>query len=46
MQKLLPRKIATVIALLQSFLAVIAWLVYWALFVSLGPGIDFDKPGH
>ena len=46
MQKLLPGKIATVIALLQSAMALLAWLVSWAAFLFLGSDIDADKPGH
>lgn len=46
MQKLLPSRIAIVIALLQSAMALLAWLVSWSMFLFLGPGIDFDKPGH
>ena len=46
MRKLLPSRIAIVIALLQSALALLAWLIFWAMFLFLGPGIDFDKPDH
>ena len=46
MQKLPPSRIATVIALLQSAMALLAWLVSWLMFFALGPRIDFDKPGH
>jgi hypothetical protein len=46
MRKLLHIRIAIVIALLQSVLAILLWLVYWSVFLVLGPGIDFDKPSH
>ena len=46
MQKLLPSRIAIVIALLQSALALLAWLVSWSAFLFLGSDIDADKPGH
>lgn len=46
MQKLLPGKISTVIALLQSAMALLAWLVFWSAFLFLGSDIDADKPGH
>jgi hypothetical protein len=46
MQKLLPSRIAIVIALLQSAMALLAWLVSWSAFLFLGSDIDADNPGH
>ena len=46
MQKLPHSRRVTIIALLQSAMALLAWWVYYSVFLFLGPGIDFDKPGH
>lgn len=46
MRKLLPSRIATVIALLQTAMAVFAWLISSLVFLLLGPDIDADKAGH
>ena len=46
MRRLQPGRIAIVIALLQSAMALLAWLVSWSVFLFLGSDIDADKPGH
>jgi len=40
------RRILLAIAILQSLLAIGFWLLWGVTFLSLGPGIDFDKPTH
>lgn len=46
MRKLPPSRIAIVTALLQSTVALLAWLVSWLVFLILGADIDADKPSH
>lgn len=46
MRRVPPSRIAIVIALLQSAMALLAWLVSWSAFLFLGSDIDADKPGH
>jgi hypothetical protein len=45
-QKLPHSRSITLIALLQSVIALLAWWVYYSVFLFLDPGIDADKPGH
>lgn len=39
-------KIPVIAAVLQSVLAVGAWLLWGLVVYLLGPGIDFEKPNH
>ena len=46
MRRVPPSRIAIVIALLQSAMALFAWLVFWSMFLFLGADVDADKPSH